>query len=212
MKNICKLKIKLITWIGTLIMSIMLHPHIVSAQAIAYEKSAKAAVMNDNHFIAANIEDIKSVLFLSQQAKDRATDEGVRDFIQDIVPDQTALLYSMEQLASAGTGSAGKEVADDQDIVKKTAEINNKLSTVSGSDFDTLWVSNMLNFQRAKYEELLQVKVTATNPQLKMAVTEAIPIVRKEVTQLKSMQQRIVKMLLQQQKEAAAAAKKKKKA
>jgi hypothetical protein len=58
--------------------------------------------------------------------------------------------------------------------------------------------------QQAKYDELTQAKESVTNPQLRMAISEALPKVRKHVSQLNSVQKYLAKMALQKRKEAEA--------
>ncbi len=62
----------------------------------------------------------------------------------------------------------------------------------------------MLPMQQAKLEELTLAKETVTNPQLKMAVSEALPKLRKQVSQLNSVQKYLVRMATQKRKEEEA--------
>jgi putative membrane protein len=166
------------------------------AQAIDPNKSAKAAAASDAQFISANIEYDEDAMFLAQKALDRTKDSRLKDLAQQMLSDHTQMLYSMQQLNTA----AGKnsEVAKGK---TGAAAINDKLTAVSGFDFDTTWVSNMLVLQQAKYDELSAAKLTVTNPQLKMAVSEGIPLLRKQLTQLRSIQKYLVRMDIQRKKE-----------
>ena len=67
----------------------------------------------------------------------------------------------------------------------------------------------MIILQQARYDELVKAKETVTNTQLKMAITEAIPLVRKHLTQLRSIQKYLEKLAIQQKKLDAAQQKKK---
>jgi predicted outer membrane protein len=169
----------------------------VRAQAIDPNRSARAAAASDAQFIAANIEYDEDVMFLARQALERATDSRVKELAQQMQSDHTQMLYSMQQLNTA----AGKS---DQPAKGQTgaAAINDKLTAVSGFDFDTTWVGNMLILQQAKYDEFTAAKETVTNPQLKMAVAEGIPLLRKQLTQLRSIQKYLIRMDIQQKKEA----------
>jgi putative membrane protein len=167
------------------------------AQAIDPNKSAKAAAASDAQFIAANIEYDEDAMFLARKALERAADSRVKELAQQMLSDHTQMLYSMQQLNTA----AGKS---DQPAKGQTgaAAINDKLTAVSGFNFDTTWVGNMLILQQAKYDELTAAKETVTNPQLKMAVSEGIPLLRKQLTQLRSIQKYLIRMDIQQKKEA----------
>lgn len=175
----------------------------LSAQSIAPEKSAKAAAISDVQLIARNIKDNEDIMFLSQKAIERAADPRMRELAQQMLADHTAMLYAIEQLETAGTGSSNQSAGKAEGVHELAAEINERLSRLSGADFDTLWVSNLLVMQQAKYDELLQAKVTVTNPQLKMAVSGAIPLIRKNLGKLKSLQKSLIKEALQKKKEAA---------
>jgi putative membrane protein len=173
------------------------------AQAIDPTKSAKAAALSDSKLISKNIEDNEDVMFLSQKAMERATEPRIKELAQQMLTDHTAMLYAIEQLQTAGTGSSNLNAGKTDGVHEQTALVNEKLSKFSGAVFDSLWVSNLLDMQQAKYDELTQTKLTVTNPQLKMAVTEAIPLVKKSLSQLKSLQKSMIKMAIQKRKEEA---------
>ena len=175
----------------------------VLAQAVAPERSANAAAVSDVQFIARGIEYNKDLMFLSRKAIDRGTDAKIKELAPQMLEDHSAMLYSMQQLQTAGAGSASQSGSTEDKYRKEAAEISAKLSNVSGANFDSVWVANMLVVQQAKYDELTQAKETVTNPQLKMAITEAIPMMRKQVTQLKSLQKYLARVALQLRKEAA---------
>lgn len=175
----------------------------VLAQAVAPEKSANAAAVSDVQFIARGIEYNKDLMFLSQKGIDRGTEAKVKELAQQTLEDHSAMLYSMQQLQTAGAGSASQNEKTGDRYRKEAAEINDRLSKVSGANFDSVWISNLLIMQQAKYDELTQARETVTNPQLKMAIVEALPIMRKQVTQLKSLQKYLVRMAIQKRKEEA---------
>ncbi len=144
----------------------------------------------------------RGAIFLSRKALERATDPKIKELAQQMLENYTGMLYSMEQLKTAGAGSPNRN-NENKDEHRQAAEINAKLSGVSGADFDTVWVSNLLTMNQAKYDELSQAKETVTNPQLKMAITEAVPLLRKHVSQLKSLQKYLVKVAAQKKKQEA---------
>lgn len=175
----------------------------VPAQVIAPEKSAREAAISDTRFIATSIEDNEDAMFLSQKAIDRAADARVKELARQMLEDHTGMLYAMEQLKAAGGGSSNPGTSGTNNEQSQVAVVNEKLSGVSGADFDTIWVSSLLNMQQGKYDELSGAKGTVTNPQLKMAITEAIPLIRKHLSQLRSLQKYLTKMAIQKKKQAA---------
>jgi predicted outer membrane protein len=176
------------------------------AQAISQEKSAKAAAMNDTRFIALNIEDNEGAMFLSRKAVERGSDERLKDLAQQMIADHTTILYEFEQLNVAGGGSASQNTSTSESA-NNIAEMYAKLSRASGVAFDTLWVSSVLAMQQDKFVELTAAKEAVMNPQLKMVITRALPLVRKNVNQLKAVQKHLAKMVLQRKKEAERKAK-----
>jgi predicted outer membrane protein len=172
------------------------------AQA-APQKSAKEAALSENKFIAHSIEDNEDAMFLSQKAIDHATDPRIKELAQQMLEDYSTTLYAMEQLAVAGTGSSKKSAGITDNRHQQAADLNGRLSAVRGTDFDTLWVSNLLFMQQEKYDEMTQAKETVTNLRLKMAITDAIPLIRKHLTQLRALNKNLAKMLMQKKKEEA---------
>lgn len=183
--------------------SFLLYAAGAAAQAIDPQKSARAAAASDAQFIADGIIYNEGVIFLSQKALERATDTRVKDLAQLILNDHTAMLYSMEQLATAGTGASKPKDNNALNNHQQAAELNAGLSRVPKADFDSMWAANLLTLCEPKYNELVAAKETVTNPRLKMAVTEAIPLLRKHVSQLRSTQKYLVKLATQKRKEEA---------
>ena len=181
----------------------LLFSTITFSQAIDPQKSARAAALSDSKFIANSIEDDKDFIFLSQKAVGRATDSRIRELAEQLVTDHSAMLYSMEQLQSAGTGSSNQKTKA-ENAKKQAVLLNSGLALVSGGEFDSMWVNNLFLMQQAKYDELTLAKQTVTNPQLNMTITAALPIIRKNRSQLKTLQNYLVKMAAQRKKEAAA--------
>lgn len=189
--------------ISALLVLLTFHTTLSSAQAISEEKSARTAAMNDSRFIAANIEDNEGAMFLSLKGKERAANERVRELAEQMFSDYTGILYEFEQLKTAGNGSSNQGAGTSGSTNKRIAEVYAKISGVSGSDFDTTWVANLLNLQQEKELELSQAKETVRNEQLKMVITRAIPMIRKHVSQLRTLLKFLIKMDLQEKKEAA---------
>jgi uncharacterized protein (DUF305 family) len=181
------------------------------AQAIDPNRSAKAAQRSDAEMIVENIRDHEDVVFLSEKALERTKDERVKELAQLIYDNHIAMLYSMETLQAAGKGSSGQRAAGEVNR-PEAAAVNEKLAPLRGPVFDSVWVASMLPMQQAKLEELTQAKETVTNPQLKMAVSEALPKLRKQVSQLNSVQKYLVRLATQKRKEEEAKRKESEKA
>src|SRR4051812_22693904 len=75
------------------------------AQAINPDKSAKALAQNDNIFIDRNIQDNQDEIALSQKGMAHGADSRVKELAEQMVADHSAILYSLQELSAAGTGS-----------------------------------------------------------------------------------------------------------
>jgi predicted outer membrane protein len=173
----------------------------LSAQAIDPEKSASGRALSDATFIEANIKYDEDILFLTRKATERGTDERVKELAQLMSADHTEMIFRMQQLKTSGSASSTDRAPQEETYHRQAGELSTRLAGVSGENFDTVWVSNILTMHQAKYDELLQAKENVMNPQLKMAVTEAIPLVRKHLNQLKSIQKYLARMIIQKKRE-----------
>jgi len=61
------------------------------------------------------------------------------------------------------------------------------LQNASGAEFNRLFVSQMLSMHEAKLAELQSASTQITDPQIKMAVNKAIPIIRMHRDMLQKM-------------------------
>lgn len=180
--------------------------HITRAQAVAQEKSARAAAISDHQFIIANIGDNKDAMFLIRNATERAFDNRTKELAQLMSDNHTTILYEFEQLEVAGAG-ASTTAAPQARSSKEVSDIYAKLSRTPREDFDTTWTASMLDLQQKKYDELVGAKETLTNPQLQMVVSRAIPMIRNHLSKLRSLHKNLVRAAIQQKKEAERARK-----
>jgi hypothetical protein len=115
-----------------------------------------------------------------------------------MLADFTGLLYSMEQLAAAGGKSVRESSAN-----QEARNLNEILTTSRGFSFDTAWIGGMLRLQQINLDGLTEQKANATNERLKAAVTEAIPVLKRYITRLNSLQKQLIRKDLQEKKDAA---------
>lgn len=161
--------------------------------------SAKSSAQYDAQSISQNIFEVGEVLFFTRMAIERASEKETREIANEMVPDFTGVLFSMEQLATAG----GKGQSNSAQQSPETQSLYQKLSSSRGFDFDTSWASGMTVMMQTKYDDLLHQKENATNGQLTAAVKEALPVFRTYSTRLSSLKKLIVKRDIQEKKEAA---------
>lgn len=162
--------------------------------------SSKSAAQYDASSIDENIAHDRDMMYFSQLAIDRGTIADTKDAARDMLADFTALLYSMEQLATAG-GKGERAAAND--AAQEAKNLNEQLAISRGFTFDTAWIGGILRMHQLNIDRLTVQKSNATNERLKAAVTEAIPVVKKYVTRLNSLQKQLVRRDLQEKKQAA---------
>lgn len=189
--------------------SVMCCPGFLFAQVNPQGRSAKEAAASDVQLIAANIEYNKGAMYLAQEAVKRGGDARVKELANKMIEDHSGMLYAMEQLRAAGAGSNGNEVSSGN-AVNQVSAINNNLAALKSESFDTAWVANMLVMQQAKLDELTQAREIVTNTQLKTAISESLPLLKKQVAELKSLQKYFTRLAIQERKEKEAKAKAKK--
>ena len=77
-------------------------PEFSSAQANDPRASAKSSAQFDAQSISGNISNVSDVLYFTRMAIDRASERETMEIANEMVPDFTGVLFSMEQLATAG--------------------------------------------------------------------------------------------------------------
>lgn len=174
------------------------------AQAIDPQRSARAAAQSDVQFIAANIRANEDAMYLAQKGVERTVNERLKELTQQMLGDHTRILFEFQQLQTAGTGSHAHDPAAAEEQDKFMTALNEKLRlAVRGPNYDSVWTANLLVILEDKYNELTLAKETVTNPQLKMVVSNALPLVKKEVSQLKTIQKHLIRQEVLSRKEEA---------
>ena len=163
--------------------------------------SSKSAAQYDAASIDENIGDDKDIIYFSQLGIDRGTKAETKDIAREMLEDFTGLLYSMEQLAAAG----GKGVRESglNSTMQEAKSLNDRLNTARGFSFDTTWIGGVIRLHQLNLEGLNEQKATATNDRLKTAVTEAIPVLKRYIQRLSTMQKQLIRKDIQEKKEAA---------
>ena len=182
-----------------------------NAQSADPRRSSKTAAQYDAASINMNIADCGDFMFFAKMGADRGNTSETIELAQDVLADFTEILYSMEQLAAAGSHSSDRPPAEAKGSLPEAVALNDLLSSSHGFSFDTAWAGGMLRLHQTKYMDFADQKVKATNERLRTAVTEAMPILKRHMTKLNTYQKQLIKQDLMEKKEAAreAAAKQK---
>jgi predicted outer membrane protein len=135
-------------------------------------------------------------------AIERSSKPQTIEVARDMLADFTGLLYSMEQLATAGGGS-GNSGNTANGALQEAKNLNQQLGIVRGLSFDTAWIGGMLRMHQINISQLVEQRANATNDRLKAAIGEAMPVLKRYITRLSTLQKQLIKRDLQEKKEAA---------
>lgn len=190
------------TFIHIIFAFVLLGSSLISFAQNNPRASSRSAAQYDAASIEEDIADHKDAIYFSQLAIDRGTIAETKDLARDMLADFTGLLYSMEQLATAGGGS-GNQSNTFNSTLQDARNLNDRLSAARGFSFDTAWLGGVVRIHQINLDELSSQKENATNERLKMAVAEAIPVVKRYITRLSSLQKQLIRRDLQEKREAA---------
>ena len=185
----------------SIILIILFFIQLTSAQSNP-KSSSRSAAQYDAASIDENISDNRDVIYFSQVAIERGTIAETKNLARYMLADFTGLLYSMEQLATAGGGSSVSK-GQVTSAIQEAKNLNAVLSVSRGFSFDTAWIGGVLRLHQLNMNELNNQKTNATNERLKEAVAEAIPVLKRYITRLNTLQKQLIKRDLQEKKEAA---------
>ena len=174
----------------------------VMAQNNDPQRSSRSAAQYDAACIDENIADTRDLMYFARMATERGSTSETIEVANDLVTDLSELLYSMEQLAVAGAGANTKPGTGNGSL-KEGEDLDKKIAVAHGFTFDTTWLGGMMRLQQTKLNALAEQKEKATNTRLKAAVTDAIPVLKRYITRLNTLQKQIVRKDIQEKKEKA---------
>lgn len=176
---------------------------IVTAQT-APPRSSKAEAQYDAACIASNIADSRDIMHFSRTAIDKSKNKDIVELAKAMQDDFTEILYGMEQLAVSGaSASAGTPQETESGTFEQAGALDEALSSTREFKFDTTWTGGLLRLFQFKLDALTVQKEKVTNSRLKTAVNEAVPVLRRTIPRLSSLQKSMIRQDLQQKREAA---------
>lgn len=185
------------TIISVFILTLFTALHTFS-QAGDPKASSQSSAQYDAASISANIAYNRDIMYLARMAGERGTKTETIEEANEMLTDFTELLYSFEQLETSA-GNRAKQAG----VSNQAVQLNDALSSARGFSFDTTWLGGMLRMHQAKFIDLTSQKENATDSRLKTSVSQAMPIIRRHITKLNSLQKQLVRRDLQEKKEAA---------
>jgi uncharacterized protein (DUF305 family) len=188
---------------NSLVALLMLFSNVLTAQSVDPRQSSKTAAQYDAASIEVNIADSRDFMFFAKMGTDRGNTSETIELAQDVLEDFTGILYSMEQLAAAGSHSSDHTPGNSNGSLQEARPLNERLASSHGFSFDTAWAGGMLRLHQSKYDDLADQKEKASNVRLIAAVSEAMPILKRHITKLNTYQKQLIKQDLMEKKQAA---------
>ena len=138
------------------------------AQAPALDDADIAAIV-----VAANTIDIQ----YGEIARQRATNEQVKQFAETMIKDHTAVNQSAAELvARLGVTPTPNDVS--RSLESQAAQMREMLRSKSGAEFDRAYIDNEVAYHRAVLEAIDEVLIpNASNPELRQTLVNVRPAV-----------------------------------
>ena len=126
---------------------------------------AEGQVMKDKMFVRKAAAGGLAEVQFGQLALQKSTNDGVKQFAQKMIDDHTALDNDMKPIAD----NLGVQIP--KKLAKPDQEEYQKLSALSGADFDKEYITVMVKDHRKDIRAFHEESSVANDPQLKEAVT-----------------------------------------
>ena len=125
----------------------------------------------DSAFVQAQLDDGMAEIKLAQLALQKSQDQNVRNFAQKMITDHTAAGATLMQIANAynihASGALGPEAQ----------ALYDKLLTLNGNAFDTIYIAGMIHAHDAVIQELDAQQTKGQSPQINVWVQNTRPVV-----------------------------------
>ena len=138
-------------------------------------------MMKDKIFLRKAAEGGMAEVQLGKLAADKASDQQVKDFGAKMVKDHTELNEEMKPIADSVGVMLPKKISQ-----KDQAEYD-KLNGLSGTDFDTEYLTYMVKDHHADLHEFRMELAGTTDPTLKAAVLKGAKVIREHTSMVDSL-------------------------
>jgi putative membrane protein len=122
---------------------------------------------------------------LGKLAEEKATNPAVKQFGQRMVQDHGKANQELAQLAQ----SKGLAVSPSPDA--KHQRMQERLSKLSGADFDRAYVKEMIQDHEKDVKEFRRMSKQAKDPQLKAWTTQTLPTLEEHLRMVKDLQRQV---------------------
>ncbi len=150
-------------------------------QDSAPSSGTSGQMMKDKMFLRKAAEGGMAEVQLGQLASQKASSEDVKDFGSKMVKDHTNLNNEMKPIAESMGVMLPKKVNQ-----KDQAEYD-KLSGLSGNDFDTEYLTYMVKDHHMDLREFRMEVASTTDPTLKAAVEKGEKVIHEHLTMVEGL-------------------------
>ena len=142
------------------------------------EKSASP--MTDSQFLTKAAEGGKAEVELGNLALQKASSADVKQFAQRMVDDHTKANQQLEQVASKAN------ITVPTSLNAKDQALKDKLSSLSGDQFDKAYMRNMVRDHRKDVHEFQMEANNGTNSDIKQFAQQTLPTLQEHLKQARS--------------------------
>ncbi len=128
----------------------------------------------DRDFIQDQLEDGNREVVLGRLAAERATNPQVKEFGQTMVTDHQSAGEELRQVASRNKVTLEADNDGDDDL----RDLNEKLSKLSGREFDLEYMAAMVEDHKKAVEDVEEKAEGSDNAEIKQWATKALPKLR----------------------------------
>jgi putative membrane protein len=121
---------------------------------------------------------------MAKMGQDRAQNEQVKDFAKQLEEDHSDALDELGSVANR----ANLELEKQDDAAR--ASMNDKMGNVTGRQFDTQWVSEMIDKHRAGIADFERQQSTATG-ELKAFIDKTLPVMKGHLQRAEELQKQL---------------------
>jgi len=181
-KVVCRVGFGLLT-VGLFLSVILTQDGASAAGLPAQTTSSRPAPhisVSDQQFAERAAEDELSEVELGKLATRKAVSHQVKDFGQRMVEDHTKASEELKRIASAKAMSLPRQMG------KTGKELRDRLEKLSGSQFDSAYMAEMLKDHKLNLEEFQQEAKSAADPELKQFAATNLPTVQSHLKQAES--------------------------
>ena len=128
----------------------------------------------EEEFVKNAVKGNKTEADLAEMAKDKATNEAVKDFAQQLERDHEGALEELRRIADKA------DITIDEAPTAEKASLDNKLDALKGPAFDREYVSTMVEAHKTNIAKFEEMQNTATGD-LKAFIDKTLPVMREHL-------------------------------